>query len=167
MKKLLPIILLLIGSGAGVGAGVFLRPPPEPVEVAEVSEEDAAQPEFESEKTKAPDDDEPQEVDYAKLNNQFVIPLVQDGSVAALVVMSLSIEVDFGHKEDVFRKEPKLRDSFLQVMFDHANVGGFRGDFTRHENLDVLRTGLREVAMRDVGEHVRDVLIIEIARQDY
>jgi len=123
--------------------------------------------EFESARTKAPAEEEEQEFEYAKLNNQFVIPLVQDGTVAALVVMSLSVEVDFGHKDDVFRKEPKLRDSFLQVMFDHANIGGFRGDFTRFENLNVLRTGLREVAQRDVGEHVKDVLIIEIARQDY
>ena len=26
MKKLLPLILLLVGLGAGVGAGIFLRP---------------------------------------------------------------------------------------------------------------------------------------------
>ena len=30
MKKLFPVLMLLLGTGAGVGAGVYLRPEPEP-----------------------------------------------------------------------------------------------------------------------------------------
>ena len=72
-----------------------------------------------------------------------------------------------GQKEAVYAKEPKIRDSFLQVLFDHANIGGFDGAFTNANNLDVLRGALREIAQKDVGEQVIDVLIAEIARQDY
>ena len=36
LKKLMPIVLLLVGTGAGVGAGIFMRPVP--VETAEGSE---------------------------------------------------------------------------------------------------------------------------------
>jgi hypothetical protein len=81
--------------------------------------------------------------------------------------MALSIEIELGYRDEIFRKEPKLRDSFLQVLFDHANVGGFRGAFTDNNTLDVLRASLRDVAIRDAGPHVTDVLILEIARQDY
>ena len=68
--------------------------------------------------------------EYVKLNNQFVVPVVEDGRVAAMVVLSLSLEVEAGNTEAVYQREPKLRDAFLQVLFDHANVGGFCGSFT-------------------------------------
>lgn len=159
MKKLLPLILLIIGTGAGVGAGVYLRPEPAPDDLTEEeaqaakAEMAAAEPDVERE--------------YVKMNNQFVVPVVEGEQVTALVVMSLSLEVPAGQKDAIYAKEPKLRDSFLQVLFDHANVGGFDGAFTNANNLAVLRGALREVAQKDMGDQISDVLIIEIARQDY
>ena len=148
MKKLiLPLILGLVGLGAGVGAGVFLRPAPD--DKAELAETEPAVP-----------------PEYVKLNNQFVIPVVEAGQVAALVVVSLSLEVTAGSTELVFQTEPKLRDVFLQVLFDHANTGGFKGSFTDASNLVVLRQALKEVAMGVLGDAVKDVLIVDIARQD-
>ena len=150
MKKLiLPLILGLIGLGAGVGTGVFLRPTPDAEAAAEMAE---AEPEVPSE--------------YVKLNNQFVIPVVEGGDVSALVVISLSLEVTTDSTEAVFATEPKLRDVFLQVLFDHANAGGFKGSFTDASNLVVLRQALKEVAMQVLGDAVKDVLIVDIARQD-
>lgn len=160
MKKLLPLILLLVGAGAGVGAGIFLRPAPDP-EMAAPSEE-VADP---SEKSGTPEDNLDRE--YVKMNNQFVVPVVNGDAVQALVVLSLSLEVPAGQKDAIYSREPKLRDSFLQVLFDHANVGGFDGAFTNANNLAVLRSALREVAQKDMGDQISDVLIIEIARQDY
>ncbi len=107
-------------------------------------------------------------MDYVKLNNQFVIPIVADGRVASLIVLSLSIEVPFGRREAILQKEPKVRNSFLQVLFDHANMGGFEGEFTSPTKLSGLRMALREIAQRDIGrEIVYNVLITDIARQDY
>jgi flagellar FliL protein len=159
MKKLLPILLLLLGSGVGVGAGIFIRPAPEPAD--EIAETEPA----EVEEVRTAETNGPSE--YAKMSNQFVVPVVDHDKVTALVVLSLSVEVSLGQKEAVYAKEPKIRDSFLQVLFDHANVGGFDGAFTNANNLDVLRGALREIAQKDVGDQVIDVLIVEIARQDY
>ncbi|MBW4706980.1 flagellar basal body-associated FliL family protein [Roseobacter sp. YSTF-M11] len=176
MKKLLPIIMLLVGSGAGVGAGIFLRPPP--VE-QEVSHEEPAEADHKEAKdaTKKNDKahgdehagDEPADgMEYIRLPNQFVVPLVAQERVSALVVMSLSVEVVQGYGEDVLDKEPKLRDEILRVLFDHASVGGFNGEFTNTSNLDAVRRNLRKVAQNVMGEDiVNDVLIFEIARQDY
>lgn len=167
LKKLLPIVLLAIGSGAGVGAGIFLRPAPVEEEqhagdTEEKHEEDHA------EAPKDHDEETPLDREYVKMSNQFVVPIVKDGRVASLVVMSLSIEVPAGGKDDVLVREPKLRDSFLRVLFDHANIGGFEGDFTDANTLAVLRTALREIAQKDMGvDMVSDVLILDIARQDY
>ncbi|MBK8438946.1 MAG: flagellar basal body-associated FliL family protein [Rhodobacter sp.] len=153
IRKLLPILLALVGLGVGLGVGLFLRPPPEAPAEAEAVAEHAAK------EGAAPPD-------YVKLNNQFVIPIVEGGRVASMVVVSLSLEVAQGHTEEVYSREPKIQDVFLQVLFDHANTGGFRGSFTDGSNLVLLRRALREKAVDVLGDIVTDVLITAIARQD-
>ena len=160
IKKLLPLILLLVGCGAGVGAGIFLRPAPDPDVQSGPEETVPVDIEHVEDATSS-------EHEYVKMNNQFVIPVAEGDRVVALVVLSLSLEVPAGQKDAIYAKEPKLRDSFLQVLFDHANIGGFEGAFTNANNLAVLRGALREVAHKDMGEQITDVLIIDIARQDY
>ena len=173
LGRLIPVILALVGLGGGVGAGLFLRPAP----AAEDHAADGTDPAKAGEHGEAPGegegeavdpDDEPEEgaPEYVKMNNQFVVPVVEDGRVAAMVVLSVSIEVEAGNTEGIYQREPKLRDVFLQVLFDHANTGGFSGSFTDGANLIVLRTSLKEAATLVMGSVVRDVLITDIARQD-
>lgn len=104
--------------------------------------------------------------EFVKLNNQFVVPVVHDGLVGALVVLSVSLEVRSGTRERVFASEPKLRDAFLHALFDHANAGGFDGTFTSPTNLRTLRTSLFEAARAVLGGSVSDVLITDMVRQD-
>lgn len=164
MRKLLPIILALIGTGAGVGAGLMLMPEP--------AEEHAAidcVPPADEVMVEAPPKEEEGPLEgreYVKLNNQFVIPVMDAERVNALVVASLSIEVSTGSTETVYAREPKLRDVFLQIMFDHANIGGFEGSFTSGERMEILRGALQDGARSVLGDVVSDVLITEIARQD-
>jgi flagellar basal body-associated protein FliL len=145
MRKLLPVLLALIGLAAGGGVGLVLHPAPEPTEPAEAPE---VMP------------------DYLKLANQFVVPLLSDGQVTAMVILSLSLEIAPGSTEQIYAREPKLRDAFLQVMFEHANMGGFAGDFTEATALEPLRQALREAAISTLGDVVSDVLISDIVRQD-
>ena len=149
MRKLLPLLLILLGAGGGVAGGLWLRPAPEP----EAAEADHPA--------------EPVARDYAKLPSQFVIPVIDAGRVGSLVVLSLSIEAPIGATDAVFQHEPKLRDEFLRVLFDHANVGGFRGTFTDGSNLVAVRRALLEAARKVLGpENAFDVLITDIVRQD-
>jgi len=178
VKKLFPIVLAIAGLGGGVGAGLFLRPAAEAgdhaaADAAGHAEEPAATEDAhgdtaaeEDHGSVDPSDNEEGGPEYVKMNNQFVVPVVEDGRVDALVVLSLSLEVESGNTEAVYLREPKLRDAFLQVMFDHANVGGFSGSFTDGSNLIVLRTSLKEAAAMILGTMVHDVLITDIARQD-
>ncbi len=165
MKALLLLILLVvIGTAAGAAAGHFLGPAlglREATEIAAPAEGAGgdAVPE-----ASAAGEDQP--VEYARLNNQFVVPVVAEGKVEALVVMSISLEVLQGTREAVYSVEPRLRDAFLQVLFDHANVGGFRGAFTASGPMDGLRSALYEAGQAILGPAVRDVLIVDIVRQD-
>jgi hypothetical protein len=150
IRKLIPVILALLGLGLGIGAGYFLRPVPEVdhTEVEAAPLDPAVLPE------------------YAKLSNQFVVPVLVKGKVAAMVILSLSLEMKNGTTAEVFSAEPKLRDVFLQVLFDHANSGGFSGAYTDGANLLLLRKALLESAKSVLKENVSDVLIIDIVRQD-
>ncbi|SMX32245.1 flagellar basal body-associated FliL family protein [Maliponia aquimaris] len=171
LRKLLPILLALVGTGAGVGAGLFLMPKGEESHVASEThddphaETDKADPHAAAEPAKS-DDHDGDTNEYVKLNNQFVIPIMGSKRVEALVVASLSVEVTVGKSQTVYQREPKLRDVFLQVMFDHANIGGFEGSFTAGERMDILRSALLDAARSVLGADVKDVLITEIARQD-
>ena len=105
-------------------------------------------------------------LEYVRLNNQFVVPVVRDAAVRSLVVMSLTVEVDAGQAEFVFSREPRLRDALLRAMFSHANAGGFDGAFTSPSALNPLRSSLRDAAYDVLGDVVNDVLIVDIVRQD-
>jgi len=166
--KILPVILALIGLGGGVGAGMVLRPDPSEVattnpcgEVGENGDEQImAKP-----KPKEEDASESSN-DFVKLNNQFVVPIVDNGRVGSLVVVSLNLEIVAGQSETIYQVEPKLRDVFLQVLFDHANIGGFSGSFTASPRMSGLRTALLESAQSLLGNTVIDVLIVDMVRQD-
>jgi len=161
LSKLLPIILLIVGTGGGIGAGIMLAPPAETHDSAEADGDHAPTAEEEHHE----EEDAPDYV-YVKLNNQFVVPVVEREELSALVVMSLSLETTPEMSDRVYALEPKLRDVLLQVLFDHANMGGFRGAFTRSDVMMPLRTALREAAQRELGNEISDVLIMDISRQD-
>ena len=164
LRKIVPVLLALIGLGGGVAAGLVLRPAADHTADSDL----AAAKDAEHSAGRSSEENEPKEgaPEYVKMNNQFVIPVVVDGRVASMVVLSLSLEVAAGNTEAVYQREPKLRDAFLRVLFDHANVGGFSGSFTDGANLVVLRTSLKEAAALVLGTVVSDVLITDIARQD-
>ncbi|WP_431297581.1 flagellar basal body-associated FliL family protein [Tabrizicola sp. BL-A-41-H6] len=170
LGKALPVLLAVLGLGGGTAAGLFLRPADHPETAAESQAAESGDaeisPEAEGDTGHEAGSEDAQLPDYVKMNNQFVVPVVSEGRVTAMVVLSLSLEVATGSTEAVYAREPKLRDAFLQVLFDHANVGGFNGSFTDGSNLISLRTSLREAAGMIIGDTIKDVLITDIARQD-
>lgn len=163
MRKLLLILLAVLGAAGGAGIALLLAPAPSelvtinPCETPQAHAADGAEP---------ASSDPPAGVDYVKLSNQFVVPIIREGNVTSLVVLSLSLEVTADGSETVYKKEPKLRDAFLQTLFEHASTGGFDGDFTNGNAMQLLRDALLEIARRTLGAVVSDVLIIDMVRQD-
>ncbi|MCU9849467.1 flagellar basal body-associated FliL family protein [Defluviimonas sp. WL0024] len=169
MRKVVPLLLALFGLAAGGGAGFWLRPAPMESVSIDPCGEGGAEPAALGEAHAEPEDaaaDPEHPPEYVKLANQFVVPVVEHGDVAALVILSISLEVTAGSTEQVFAREPKIRDAFLRVLFDHANVGGFEGAFTESNKMEVLRGALLEVARKSMGPAITGVLIVDIVRQD-
>ncbi|SFJ61440.1 flagellar basal body-associated FliL family protein [Celeribacter neptunius] len=175
IKKLLPILLAVVGLGAGVGGGLMLRPAPEVVSIDPCGDTGTAETgdahviataDAHGEDGHGEGAPAASAYEYVKLNNQFVIPDLEGGRVISMIVLSLSLEAKTGSRENIYAREPKLRDAFLQVLFDHANTGGFKGAFTDSSTMNSLRQALLEVAQKILGPEINDVLVIDIVRQD-
>lgn len=161
MGKLLPVILIVIGAAVGGGAGFVLKPAPLPI--CEDADQLDCQPPPEVAEAPEPPEEEKY---YVSMKNQFVVPVIQNELVKALVVLSISVETNPNDNEIIFSMEPKLRDVFLQVLFDHSHVGGFDGAFTESNRLKVLKVALLEAAQAVVGPVITDVVITDIVRQE-
>lgn len=96
---------------------------------------------------------------------QFFVPLVRNGDVAGMMVLSLSVEMPAGESEAVYTRENQLRDALLRRLLIHANSGGFDGNFTAEAHIALLREELLQGA-KAVSPEVSRVLIGDIARQD-
>lgn len=165
IAKLLPVVLLALGAGAGVGAGVALRPAPAAVPDgggADVAATDGAE---DHESGDGGGHGKGEEI-FVDLDQQFVVPVLEDGRVNSMVVMSLTLDVTAEAEELAQTRRPRLRDSFLRVMLDHANTGGFDGTFTSNGAMDRLRGALKDVGRRELGPGLREVLILDFNRQD-
>lgn len=190
MKKLLPVLLALLGLGGGVAAGHFLKPPPEnpaadakdahATDATEADAHAAADPKADAhadahsdahaDPAHAPGGDDAHAPEspweYVKLDSQFVVPVMGEARVASLIVLSISLEVTQGTSAEVYSREPKLRDSFLRVLFEHERAGGFAGVFTDQRVMGELRANLRAAARAVLGKLANDVLVTDILRQD-
>ena len=192
MGKLIPIILILVGAAAGVGVGKLLQPSAD-TEMA-ASEGDAARasepsaddghggaddpaddghaPEPDDHAAPAEDSGDHGEeasgaaIEYVALRRQLIVPLIEGDRVGSLMVLSLTIEATGGNIELIYDREPKLRDEFLQVLFRHANTGGFDGVFTSGEAMSDLKSALNAAAHDVLGSVVQQVLVTEILRQE-
>lgn len=112
-------------------------------------------------------DDHGVERAYVTMDKPFVVPVFAGEKVVAMVVVSLSVETETEAAQAVEDVKPRLRDSFLNAMFRHANSGGFDGSFTSGRKLEDLKSALLEAAHEVlVKTPVDEVLITEIARQD-
>ncbi len=54
---------------------------------------------------------------------------------------------------------------FLQILFEHANTGGFRHLYRKHR-AKTLAGQLLEAAQKIMPDVISDVLITDIGRQD-
>ncbi|MCV2867060.1 flagellar basal body-associated FliL family protein [Defluviimonas sp. WL0002] len=168
MRRILPLFLAVLGIGVGAGAGYLMRPAADHGfdQLAEPGEPACPTPSHaEAELGGHTPAHAPNEVEYVKLNNQFVVPVIDSGDIRSLVILSLSVETEAGGASQVYAREPRLRDALLRVLFDHANSGGFDGPFTESGTLETLRREMRDAAQDIIGPSAHDVLILDIIRQ--
>ena len=155
MKLLFPLIFTVAGLGAGAAGGYFV--PLDPETLPFLKQESTSSIEMlETELT-------PTQI--VKLNNQFIVPVIEDDGESSLVIMSLSLEVTEETSGRVFDMEPRLRDGIMKVLFEHSSHGGFSGRYYTEDKMSVLRKYLLESAQDVIGNDVQRILITDLVRQ--
>ena len=152
MKPLIIAIAGIVSLGGGALAGAMFNTKP----AQNMSVHDA---------TPAPPA-QPSRFEYVKFNSQFVVPVQAGGQVTALLVTNLQLEVAEGSSEDAFRREPRLRDAFLKILFQMAGEGAFDADMFAPATQTELRGRLLAAARNIMGPSVNAVLISDFLKQD-
>lgn len=104
--------------------------------------------------------------DFMKFKRQFVVPVMKDQSVEALVLLNLGLDIDESKRDEVFRKEPRFRDIFIRELLQLSNDGYFNEEMTSPNTYEVVRETLLRAAKSVDETSVNDVLILDFSRQD-
>jgi len=104
--------------------------------------------------------------EFLKFKRQFVVPVIGEDRVEALVLLNIGISLSGDVKEELFRYEPKFRDVFMRELLGMSNAGYFNNELTDPNTYEVLRETLLRAAKEIQKDGVKDVLILDFARQD-
>lgn len=150
MKPLIIAIAGIVAFGGGAVAGVLLGSA-SPNQDMTLQKAQAAK---------------PARFEYVKFNSQFVVPVQRGGKITALLVVNLQLEVGEGSTEQAFRREPRIRDAFLKILFAMAAEGAFDRDVFAPATQTELRGRLLAAARESMGDTVNAVLISDFLKQD-
>ncbi|MEM7728176.1 MAG: flagellar basal body-associated FliL family protein [Pseudomonadota bacterium] len=104
--------------------------------------------------------------EYIKFKRQFVVPVLKNEAVDALILLNLGIEVSASRRDEMFRKEPRFRDAFIRELLQLSDRGYFDQELTSPDTYEVLRETLARAAKEISEDGVTDVLILDLSRQD-
>lgn len=104
--------------------------------------------------------------DFMKFKRQFVVPVMKDQAVEALVLLNLGLDIDENKRDEIFKKEPRFRDTFIRELLQLSNDGYFNEEMTSPNTYEVVRETLLRAAKSVNDEGVNDVLILDFSRQD-
>lgn len=105
-------------------------------------------------------------ITYLKFKRQFVVPVLERGRIDSLVIMNFNIELNDEAPDNVYSYEPKLRDAFMRELLSLSNDGMFGDQLTSPETYDVIREKILGASYSVVPTGIKDILILDIARQD-
>ncbi|CAM3255215.1 hypothetical protein PANO111632_10625 [Paracoccus nototheniae] len=97
--------------------------------------------------------------------SQFFVPLVRQGDMRDMMILTLTLQTNAASIDALGRKEHALRDALLRALMIHANTGGFDGNYTADRNLVLLRKSLMTATKTVTKLPVSAVLIEDIALQ--
>ncbi|MGJ8560755.1 MAG: hypothetical protein ACSHX3_11005 [Litorimonas sp.] len=106
------------------------------------------------------------ETDFIKFNRQFVVPVLKDNAVDALVLINLALEVPANKRDEMFRLEPRFRDGFIRELLQLSDDGYFDQELTSSDTYEILRETLSRAANDISDGGVNKILILDLSRQD-
>jgi len=106
------------------------------------------------------------EIGFIKFKRQFVVPVLANDNVQALILLNIGLEVPGDKRDDMFRLEPRFRDAFIRELLQLSDAGYFDSELTSPDTYEVLRETLARAAREISDDGISDVLILDLSRQD-
>ncbi|MGB3455976.1 MAG: flagellar basal body-associated FliL family protein [Litorimonas sp.] len=106
------------------------------------------------------------DTEYVKFKRQFVVPVLKNQSVSALILLNLGLEVPESQRDVMFRMEPRFRDAFIRELLQMSDDGYFDQELTSPDTYEVLRETLLRAAREIAEDDIKDILILDLSRQD-
>lgn len=105
-------------------------------------------------------------VAYYKFSREFVVPLIENGRVSSLVILNINLEIDASASGQMFSMEPALRDNIMTTLISLANDGRTFQTLSNIESYESMRAMVLMNLRKLVPNGIRNVLILDMARQD-
>lgn len=102
---------------------------------------------------------------YFSFSREFVVPLMENGTVESLVLLNLNLEVSSDISGKLFSIEPKLRDNIMSTLITLSNDGITLAEPTRVASYETIRSLVLANLKDSVSEDILNVLIVDIAKQ--
>lgn len=103
---------------------------------------------------------------FYKFSREFVVPVLKDGKVASLIILNIQIEADESSSQDLFQKDPKLRDNIMTTLIELSGDGRTFVKLTDVQTYESLRAIMLDNLRSVVPNGLRNVLIVDVAKQD-
>lgn len=177
MKALLFPIILAIFAAGGVIAADKVRGGGAPAVVSDGGHDDKGDSHGKPEKTDSHGKSDKKasghgvesysgETDFIKFKRQFVVPVLKDDAVDALILINLALEVPGSKRDEMFRLEPRFRDAFIRELLQLSDDGYFDQELTSSDTYEILRETLSRAASDISAGGVEKILILDLSRQD-
>lgn len=103
---------------------------------------------------------------YLDFQRNFIIPVVGENRVDALILLTFSIEMDASKIEEARTREPRIRDAFMKTLLTLSHEGVLSQDITDPDVYTIIQERLLATAKSIVDEDVESILLVDFARQD-
>lgn len=103
---------------------------------------------------------------YYKFSREFVVPLIENGRVSSLIILNINLEIDASASGQLFSMEPALRDNIMTTLISLANDGRTFQTLSNIESYESMRALVLMNLRKSVPSGIRNVLILDMARQD-
>lgn len=156
------------GAGATSGTADHTSVPKEKSHAAEKTEEHGSQPAEKKDSHSSKDshgNPTAGAVDYFKFTREFVVPVMRESRVESLVILNINLEVDSRVSSKLFAMEPKIRDNIMTTLIELSNDGSTLEAIANLENYESIRATVLMNLQRIVPEGIRNVLIVDMAKQ--
>lgn len=105
------------------------------------------------------------QLSYFEFRREFIVPVLSDGRVDALVIININLEVEPSLSEKLFNMEPKLRDNIMTSLVGLSSESYIFKNITDVQNYETIRSVVLANLRAEVASEIRNVLIMDVAKQ--